>query len=88
MTPTTSGRSSVRSLLPDTPGEPVVMALQRKNPIVYHGDLLREHALVGAKLKSLAQDEHALHGNLQVIFSALSRMQQIVKRLIEMEQSL
>jgi len=62
---------------PDTPETPSM------NPLLAMGNLIRDHQLIGQKLKMLHLDEAAYHGNLQVVFTALYRMQKMIAGMIE-----
>lgn len=46
-----------------------------RNPLLLMGNLLRDHATVGEKLKGMHLDAAAYHGNLQVCLSAVRRME-------------
>jgi len=55
----------------------------RKHPILILGALGRDYLVIGDKLKTLHYDESAYHGNLQVILSAVRRMETGVKLLLQ-----
>lgn len=56
-----------------------------KPAIVVLWRLRRDHALIGQQLKSLGRDEMSYHGRLQVILSALRRMESDVEMLTQEE---
>jgi len=56
------------------------------SPLSVFGNLLRDHALVGERLKVLIYDQASLHGELRVCLSALRRMVVGVERLIAVEE--
>jgi hypothetical protein len=53
------------------------------NPLLAMGNLIRDHQLIGQKLKALHLDESAYHGTLQVVLTALYRMQTLVANMIQ-----
>ena len=63
--------------------DPRVVEAPALNPLLAMGSLLKDHQLVGDKLKALHLDPDAYHGNLQVVLSALKRIQAHVSQMIE-----
>ena len=83
-----SNRSPVRRKLdPRMPTEPERAPSDAPapdlNPLLAMGSLLKDHQLTGDKLKALHLDPDAYHGHLQVVLSALKRMQAHVSQMIE-----
>ena len=62
-------------------------AVRKDPPILVFGKLNHDHKTVGDMLKRLQDDEAGYHGNLQVILSALRRMEAAVVELIEEVES-
>ena len=56
------------------------------NPLVIFRTLLGDNHVIGEKLQSLGLDHAGVHGDLQVILSALRRMQKAVQSLIALEE--
>lgn len=79
---------SKRSLhFPVLPPEPTGRAepeIERRKPsILVVGEIGRDYLTFGEELKSLHHDESAYHGKLQVMLSALRRMEAKVISLVE-----
>lgn len=56
------------------------------HPILLWRNLLEDTDVIFAKLERLGLDPNGMHGDLQVIRSALKRMEHSTDKLIEMEQ--
>jgi len=54
--------------------------------LTLYGRVIRDHRTIGRKLSEMPQQEWALHGNLQVVLSALLRMEAAVRELIDGEE--
>jgi hypothetical protein len=52
------------------------------NPLLLLGELMRGHAVVGEQLRGLHLDASRYHGSLQVIRSALRRMDDNISAMI------
>jgi len=56
------------------------------SPIVAYRNLVRDNELIKDKLKLLGADAGGVHGDLQVVLSALRRMTEAVEGLIDLEE--
>lgn len=63
-------------------GAPPAADGTQTNPVLLFGSLMRDHAVIAEKLKGLHLDEGAYHGNLQVMLSAIRRMERNIETMI------
>ena len=84
--PTGSSRPKAQAPPPEPAAKPApefTKVNPPTNPLVSYQRLAHDNKLVHALLKGLGGKESELHGDLQVILSAVRRMETVVKALLE-----
>ena len=87
MTGRAGSRHSVSFPLLRTKEKEPAEASEFASPIVLLRKLWADKCLVEEKLESLGLDEDGMHGDLQVILSALRRMERAAELLIAVEEA-